>query len=352
MINVNEYKRKGKKGYALYLDYYVNGERKQESTGLILLDGKDAVTKQLNKETRTRFDHLIFEKKKQLMDGIITPQSIKRQRMDFFKYFETYMLLNPSRERRNKATLNKLKSFWENQMLRDRDMLPLTEVTENMLKLFSLYLAKQLTGETPYDYFKALKRVLKQATKEGLFTRNPAEDIKISMQSNDPKATITKEEVALLEATYCGNDNVKRAFLFSCYTGIRFCDVKVLRWQNITPDNRMKIVQVKTKEPLDQLLIGKAQDLLGVRKGDSSLVFQLPTGNGTNKNLKLWSKKAGLDKKVTFHVSRHSFATSVFDGTRDILTTSKALGHKSIKETQRYIRVPQTTVDEALLTLA
>jgi len=266
--------------------------------------------------------------------------------MDFFKYFEEYMRLNPSKERRNSATLGKLKAFW------GKDILPITEVTEKTLKLFKIYLEQHLTGETPYDYFKALKRVIKQAIKEGLIGNNPAEDLVIQKQANAPKATITKQEVAMLEAAYCGNETVKRAFLFSCYTGIRFCDIKALRWENITSDNRVKITQVKTKEPLDQLLIQKALKLLGERGHDNSLVFPLPTGNGTNKNLKLWGKKAGLEKQITYHCSRHSFATNVFDGTRDILTTSKALGHKSIKETQRYIRVPQATVDHALLTLA
>ena len=156
---------------------------------------------------------------------------------------------------------------------------------------------------------------------------------------------LNKDEVTKLEAAHCGNDTVKRAFLFSCYTGIRFCDIKVLKWENITSDNRVKIIQVKTKEPLDNLLIQKALDLLGDRGNDTQLVFPLPTGNGTNKNLKLWAEKAGLGKKITYHCSRHSFATNVFDSTRDILTTSKALGHKSIKENQRYIRVPQTTGD-------
>ena len=346
MINVNEYKRTGKKGIALYLDYYINGERKQECTGLVILNGKDTVTKHLNKETRIRFDHLKFEKQKQLMDGIITPLSVKRQRMDFFKYFEEYMVLNPSKENRDSATLGQLKAFY------GKEILPLTEVTENLLKLFKIHLEQKLTGETPYCYFKALKKVLKQATKEKLFITNPANEIKITKQVNAAKATLNKEEVSKLEGAYCGNETVRRAFLFSCYTGIRFCDIKVLKWENITSDNRVKIIQVKTKEPLDNLLIQKALDLLGERGNANQLVFPLPTGNGTNKNLKLWGKKANIDKNITFHVSRHSFATNVFDGTRDILTTSKALGHKSIKETQRYIRVPQTTVDHALLSLA
>ena len=224
-------------------------------------------------------------------------------------------------------------------------------VCKDTEQVFKNYLVDKQKGETAYCYFKALKRVLTQATKEGLFTRNPADDIRIPIKNTDQKATLNREEIAKLEAAYCGNEIVRRAFFFSCYTGIRFCDIKVLKWENITSDNRVKIVQVKTKEPLNQLLIQKALDLLGMRGGDTQLVFPLPTGNGTNKNLKLWSEKAGLGKKVTYHVSRHSFATSVFDGTRDILTTSKALGHRSIKETQRYIRVPQTTVDHALLTL-
>lgn len=346
MINVNEYRRKCEKGEALYLDFYLNGKRITKSTGYVLLNGKDTATKQLNKETRIRFEHLKFEKQMQLMNGINTPMTVKRQRTDFFKYFEEYMTLHYTKERRNSATLAQLRAFWK------KDILPLTEVTENFLYLFKKHLEDKLTGETPYDYFKALKMVLKQATKEKLFITNPADDIKITKRENDPKATLDKEEVAKLANAYCGNENVKRAFLFSCYTGIRFCDIKVLKWVNITVDNRVKLTQVKTNEPLDNLLIQKALDLLGTRGDDNKLVFPLPTGNGTNKNLKLWATKAGLEKKITYHCSRHSFATNVFDGTRDILTTSKALGHKSIKETQRYIRVPQTTVDHALLSLA
>ena len=317
----------------------------QETTGLIILDGKDAITKQLNRDTLKRFEQLIFEKQKQLMDGVIIPHTVKRQRTCFFEYFEHWMELNPSKERRNISTLNHLRKFWT------KDSLPVTEVTEDFLKLFKIYLEKHLTGETPYGYFKACKKVIRQAVKESLFTSNPATDVSIKKQSNDPKETLTKDEVLMLEQAYCGNDNVKRAFLFSCYTGIRFCDIKALKWQHITSDNRMKIVQVKTKQPLDQLLIQKAMGLLGERGANNQSVFLLPSCNATNKNLRLWSKRAGLEKKITFHCSRHSFATNVFEGTRDILTTSKALGHRSIKESMRYTRVAQTTVDSALMSL-
>lgn len=345
MIKVNDYKRIGKKGTALYLDYRLNGERMQEATGLVLLNGNDTRTKHYNKETMIRLEHLKFEKQKQLMDGIITPLSVKRQRIDFIKYMEEYMVLNPSRERRNTSTLNKLKQFWLNET--GKTILPITEITENMLKKFKNFLESTLTGETPYDYFKAFKRVLKQATKEGLFTRNPADDVIVSIGSNEPKAILFESEITSLQAARCINEAVRRAAIFSFYTGLRFCDIKELKWKHIIND-RLKIIQVKTRVPLDQFLIQKALDLLGKRGEDEQYIFPLPTSNGTNKILKQWGLDAGIDKKITYHCFRHSFASFIFERKRDILTTSKALGHRSIKFTQTYIRVAQTTVDDAL----
>ena len=124
MINVTEYKREQLKGFTLCLTYYVGGKRYQESTGLVLLKGKDAITRQLNKETRIRFNELKLRKVNELMDGIIVPQAVKRQRMDFFKYFEEYMQLFPSKERRNISTLKKLKTFWGEDVLPIGNNLP------------------------------------------------------------------------------------------------------------------------------------------------------------------------------------------------------------------------------------
>lgn len=343
MQKVTSYKRKGKNGESIWLDYRHNGERKQERTGLVILYGKDTVTKQLNKETLIRLQHLIFEKQKQLMDGIIAPTAIKRQRTDFFEYFTEYMELHPSKERRHTATLRKLKQFW------GKPVLPLTEVNEKMLMRFKIYLEEHLSGETPYDYFKALKMIIKQATKEGLFVHNPAEDITVSKQDGEAKNALTVQELQLLYNSDCPNETVKRAFIFSCYTGLRYGDATKLRWQHITQDNILKIVQAKTNHPVAIPLGEIALLMAGARRGANDLVFPLPTSNGTNKSIRAWTKSAGLEKKITYHCARHTFATLLHSNGVDILTTSHAMGHRSMKETPRYVKISNMTINSAVL---
>lgn len=343
MQKVTSYKRKGKNGESIWLDYRHNGERKQERTGLVILYGKDTVTKQLNKETHIRLQHLIFEKQKHLMDGIIAPTAIKRQRTDFFEYFAEYMELHPSKERRHTATLRKLKQFW------GKPVLPLTEVNEKMLMRFKIYLEERLSGETPYDYFKALKMIIKQATKEGLFVHNPADDITVSKQAGEAKNALTVQELQLLYDSDCPNETVKRAFIFSCYTGLRYGDITKLRWQHITEDNILKIVQAKTGHPVNIPLGVIALLMAGERKGVNDPIFSLPTANGTNKNISAWTKSARLEKKITYHCARHTFATLLHSNGVDILTTSQAMGHKSIKETPRYIKIADGLISTAVL---
>lgn len=343
MTKVHIWERRTKKGFSLYLDYRVNGERIKERTGLTLLNGKDTVTKQRNKEVMIRMRYMVVDKEKQLMDGLAAiPLPVRRQKVDFIQFFKNYMEVNPSKERRDTATLRKLITF------NGGDKLPITEVTEDYLRRFKNFLESKLSGETPYDYFKYLKMVIKQATKEGWFATNPAEDIKVSRKSNEPKSSLTIEELKILVYADCPNEVVKRAFLFSCLTGLRYCDIRVLRWSNISEDNILKIVQVKTNHPLTLSLVDDAVKFAGERGDKNDLVFPLPTGNGTNKSLKAWLKNAGIDKHITYHCSRHSFATNLTISGVDILLTSAAMGHKSLKETPRYIRLDNQQVNNAV----
>ncbi len=345
MNNVTSYCREGKKGQSIWLDYRVNGIRKQERTGLVFLAGKDSKTKQLNKETQILLDHMILEKQIAVRDGIIVPTEIKRQRTDFFKYFEEHMELHPSKERRNKSTLKKLKEFY------GKPVLPLTEVTEKLLKKFKIFLEAKHKGETAYDYFKALKTVLKQATKESLFSRNPADDVIVPRKSGVPKNALTINELTELYTAECPNEIVKKAFIFSCYTGLRYGDIKNLCWQDINENFVLKITQAKTKHPVNIALGEVAKEMIGERKLTTDFIFPLPTGNGTNKNIKVWLKNTGVDKKITYHCARHTFATLLHSNGVDILTTSLAMGHKSMKETPRYVRVADLTINNAVLNI-
>lgn len=121
------------------------------------------------------------------------------------------------------------------------------------------------------------------------------------------------EKVKLLIATECRNMTVKQAYLFSCYCGLRLSDMETLRWKDIIcNDGRYMIatVQQKTSTPIYTPLSQNAVKWLPERKADENddtLVFaKLPSRPTTNKILKQWVEKAGIDKKITYHTTRHS----------------------------------------------
>ena len=142
----------------------------------------------------------------------------------------------------------------------------------------------------------------------------------------------------LLASTSIESKEIRRAFLFTCFTGLRWCDIKALLWSSINNDsNQMKIIQSKTQEEVITPLNPAAIKLLGEPGQHDKNVFHLPTANGCNKTLKAWVKRAGIKKAITWHNGRHSFGTNLIYNEVDVLTTSKLLGHNSLRHTMRYV---------------
>ena len=141
------------------------------------------------------------------------------------------------------------------------------------------------------------KRVLKAAKKEGYFRESPSEEIPAKTNNNKQvKEILTEEEYEALMNAPCSNYEVKRAFVFSMYTGLRWADVKPLRWENIKPHS-IVLKQKKTGVALEVPLHEIAMHLIGERK--EGFVFKLPTQDGANKVLSKWTGDAGLNKHIT-----------------------------------------------------
>lgn len=162
------------------------------------------------------------------------------------------------------------------------------------------------------------------------------------------KDTLTLEEIQKLANTPTEGTEVKRAFLFSCVTGLRWIDVSSLTWEDINLQaGYMNIRQSKTEKDIRINLNDTAQKILGKAQKDAEKVFNLPTANGCNKTVKLWVKRAGIKKKITWHNARHSFGTNlIFFGT-DLITASSLLGHASLKHTQRYVQAANELKERA-----
>ena len=137
------------------------------------------------------------------------------------------------------------------------------------------------------------------------------------------------------------------AFLFSCLTGLRFCDIIVLKWSNIQ-NKELNITQQKTNLPVSINLNESAIAILGAPAGIDDLVFNLPSHTSCLKNLKVWCKKAGITKKITWHCARHSFATGIIYYGADVKNASSLLGHSSLAYTDRYVRIVEKLKEKAV----
>lgn len=143
---------------------------------------------------------------------------------------------------------------------------------------------------------------------------------------------------------------VQRAFLFGCLTGLRLSDIRDLKWTDIKElDDHTAIIkqQVKTGIMVNVPICETAKQYMP-EKGDDKNVFHLPERTGTRLGLIRLVKASGIEKDVTFHTSRHTFASLTFAATSDIATTSRLLGHTSVATTECYADVAMDAKIEAI----
>jgi len=214
-------------------------------------------------------------------------------------------------------------------------------LTALIIEDFIDYLEANSTGEGASSYYSRFKKMVKQAYRKRLLIENVLDMVERKVKGKAKKKDIlTLAELKTLAKTPTESSEVKRAFLFTCVTGLRWCDIKELNWTSINLSNKqMNVTQSKTGENVSTPLNDTAIKLLGeVGKGP---VFNLPTANGANKTLKAWVSRAKIEKQITWHNGRHSFGTNLIYNDVDILTASKLLGHTSMKHTQRYVKASQ-----------
>lgn len=350
-LKINKLVRKHKNRRSLYLDYVFEGKRIQEYTNLFYLVGNDNITKAHNKNVDILFEKRKAEKFQQLFEGSNNYIPSERRKADFFKYVKNYQEENPTEDRKLKSCLKHLHFYCKGSLI-------FSEIDNSFINGFKKHLEQRLKGETPKGYFKAFNRILIKATKEKYLLENPASEIRITVNKTEEKEVLSLDEIEILKAYPCSNRIVKKAFLFACYTGLRFCDIEKLKWSNIHHKDGILIldfIQSKTKKKLSIPLNQSASAQLPV-KGNTEQIFVLPSANGTNKLLKTWVKNAGIDKSITRHCGRHSFGTNINSLTNDIYTTSKLMGHSSLNMTLLYARpidekllAASTAIDKAIL---
>ena len=191
------------------------------------------------------------------------------------------------------------------------------------------------------DFFRINKCVEKK-----LISHNPTNGIRLSQFDEVTKEILTLKEIQKLAVTSCPNNEVKRAFLFSCYCGLRWCDVYQLRYKDVDfPARRLTIIQQKVQTHSKSAILHlnlnhTALKLLQKCNGDrEDLVFSLPSYSYTIRILRKWVIDANIRKHITFHCARHSFITNIMANGANIKTAASLAGHSTTRHTEKYVHI-------------
>jgi len=153
-----------------------------------------------------------------------------------------------------------------------------------------------------------------------------------------------------LELSIESEKKTKELFLFALYTGLSYADIIALKWHQIHSDEKgSKYIfnkRKKTGETFIVPLLKPALEIIDSKiEKKEGLVFSSISNACVNRKLKKLAKKAKIFKNITFHIARHSFATTItLNNDVPLITVSKMLGHSSVRTTQIYAKVLQKKV--------
>ena len=348
-MSVTLRKRKNKDGTTtLLLDIYHNGKRRSEFLKeLKLVKVSSPVDRQRNSENLELAKRITVMRAQELESNNYQVITAAKDKVDFLAYLDNYTATYEKSDLRNmQGAVNKFKKDLDTKGI---SSIKAMQVDENLIIGYKEYLEKGSKGEGAASYFARFKKILKQALRDKIFLTNPAMDVTLKKSDSLEKDILSFEEIQLLAKTDCPNSEVKRAFLLSCLTGLRFVDVNKLTWKSVDVKSQtLTIIQSKTTRKVNMKLHATAMYILGDAGKKDDLIFKLPSHTACLKDLKRWVENAEIDKHITWHCARHSFGTNLIFHGADINTASNLLGHASLKYTQRYTHVVKSMKEKAI----
>jgi len=229
--------------------------------------------------------------------------------------------------------------------------IPLVQVDARFLEKFFQYLRSNRTigNNTSVKYIGAFRTLLMPAIKEGVIRKNPFVETKFRSKKVY-KGYLTNEELTrIVEADLKSEhlDRIRDQFLFCCYTGLAYIDLRQLEKINIRKEQNGSYFIEKPRQKNGQLCIvplikPAIQILKKYSRSDDFRDFNwyVSSNQKMNTQLKILGIKSGLDKPLHFHLARHTFATTItLSNGVPIESVSSMLGHATIRQTQDYAKV-------------
>lgn len=339
---------------ALYLDICHDGKRERESLGIILKPGNDRETRQANRKQRELAEAIAARR---LLDMRTERYGLPSDRSDTLVYAYAQKWLQRSGVTQGTINLDIRMIAWmraydgsDGLTFRDIDMAWCQGFIDSLNKPATYGKPlKEASKGTVWNRFKAF---IHYAMNNDIITKDPMKKLSPFRKSRESIRTyLTAEELARLAQTPIKRKRewFKRMFLFSCFTGLRYSDVSALIWGEVSADgDRVTFRQQKTGGLQYLDINSQAQSLLGERGKDRERVFGIISSNIRGNWLAEWAADAGIDKHLTFHSSRHTFATLMLKATDNIALVSKLLGHADVSTTMIYAKITDRQKKEAV----
>lgn len=392
-------------GYSLYLEYANNYRQEKIYLRIHLSKGDTPLRRKNDTDTWNKAEEI-----RQAIEDFIIKNKAQTLEFAYKLYVDSVNQETEEEAKKNLTLVEYLQAFKEEKArtgqskslavtitnlikyvadFTDDEKVLLTDVSKEWLEEFLMYLGKTnsfvrnrfkkgsnvenvtsnektnkpLAKSTAKLYYNTFICALGAAESDGLIInparRVKAEDKKVLKGDGTQREFLTAEELERMKETFVRNSETKKAFLFACYTGLRISDIKSLTFGDIKQEQaatgqRIYVIRkmmIKTRRVVGVPLSDKALSYLPAdfsQKSKETKVFNLPTVGAVNDSLKTWAKDAKVDKVVTFHTSRHTFATLALTLGVDVFTTSKLLGHQNVRTTQIYAEVIDAKKEQAI----
>lgn len=390
----------------LFLEYYRGAVEVVSSTGkvyqkadrervsykgrYIYYPAKTPEQKAHNDNTIRAFRALMIEEANKIVtaeDGVKVVA--KKAKVDFLQYYQAYIDSYTKKDKRNvELSLSRFKDFLHDTPRYSQYAKGISpqQLNPDMIRAFAEYVSsRSKTAEGSSSIFKRFRKVVRYALNHDIFTKDPCineEGRAITIKTDRDylrKDVLSPEEVQTLAKCHYTfeSDDIRRAFLLSCFTGMAFVDVKALEWGQIDlKNNLLTYARAKTGAgvniPITSTILSLLGDVEAQHRG-SDKVFNLKTYESCNKALHRWVEKAGIGgvqrddegnpllddagqpvywgKHISWHCARHTFGTILTAQGANPFVTQNLMGHSSISMTQKYVRAVDDAKKKAIETL-
>lgn len=332
---VTVYQKKDANGgrIPLWINYTIDGKRHRESLNLFLVPATTSAQKIANQNT-LKLAEAVARKKSEELDQADKGIQIKTEDTHISLIDYTISTIKDST---NAEWIQSRKNFCA--MVREfREDSRIVDINRAWFAEFVKFLfEKGHKTNTVCGRVNILKAILHRAELDGIISCRP--DFSGLTPTPEPgqRCFLTIEELRSMAATDFP-ERIKNPFLFACFTGLRLNDVRTLKWSDIE-NGVIFLRQHKTKELVQVPISANAAKFMPEKTGERVFEYFPTCETWYGKKIKEWAKLAGIQKNVSFHVSRHTFATLTLGSGADLFTVSKLLGHTKITTTQIYAKV-------------